>query len=295
MSRVIPAAGGLVFRRTAKGRIKVLVVHRPRYDDWTLPKGHREPGETVEQTALREVLEESGLHCRIVAPLTTTRHKVDGDTKEVAWFAMSPLPDSPGFKPNSEVSEARWLSPDKARRRLTYKNDRNLIDDGELVRLSQTGTIRLIRHAIAGDRASWKGNDQDRPLTKKGHRESLALAELLADLWIDRVVSSPYTRCVATVEPLAKTLGVQTEIDERLGEDPPRSNAADVVRSLVGHNAVVSSHGGIIQGILRDLAKDGLPVRGPLYCSKASIWEIQVDGGKFTSATYLPPPRAEGH
>lgn len=291
MSRVIPAAGGLVFRRTTKGRIKVLVVHRPKYDDWTLPKGHREVGETVEQTALREVLEETGLQCRIVAPLTTTRHKVDGETKEVAWFAMTPLPDSPGFRPNNEVDESRWLSPEKAKARVSYKNDRTLIDEDELGRLSQTGTIRLVRHAIAGDRSRWKGNDRDRPLTKKGQRESLALAELMADLGIDRVVSSPYLRCVDTVGPLAKTLGIETEIDERLGEDVPGETAADLVRSLVGHNAVISSHGRIIQGVLRDLGKDGLVVRGPIYCSKASIWEVRVDGGGFVGATYLPPPK----
>jgi 8-oxo-(d)GTP phosphatase len=291
VSRVIPAAGGLVFRRTAKGKVKVLLVHRPKYNDWTLPKGHRERGELLEETALREVLEETGHQCRIVGPLTTTRHRVNGDLKEVAWFAMTPLPDSPGFKSNAEVDEVAWLTPKRAAALVSYKNDRFLIAGTDIEALSRTGTLRLVRHSIAGERGSWKGPDRERPLTKKGHREALALAELLAPAGIDRVVSSPFTRCTETVQPLAKAVGIDLETDEGLGEDRSETSATEVVKSLVGHNAVVSSHGGIIQGILRDLRKEGLEVRGPLYCSKSSIWEIQVEDGVFTTATYHPPPR----
>lgn len=264
---------------------------RPRYNDWTLPKGHRERGESVEETALREVLEETGMRCRIVTPLTTTRHRVEGDTKEVAWFAMTPLPDSPGFSENSEVDSVEWLSPKNAAKRVTYQNDRDLITGTDLDSLSQTGTIRIVRHAIAGERAKWKKKDNERPLTKKGYREARALAELLCTTPIDRIVSSPYVRCTETVEPLAKLLGLDVEVDPGLGETPGERSPLDVLRELVGHNAVACSHGGVIQRTIRELRQLGTAVRGPVYATKASIWEVEVDAGKFVSARYLPPPR----
>ncbi len=270
----------------------MLVVHRPRYPDWTLPKGHRERGETVEETAIREVLEETGLRCRIVAPLATTRHRVDGgDVKEVAWFAMTPLPGSPGFAKNGEVDSIEWLAPKDARKRVSYQNDRELIAEADLGSLSTTGTIRMVRHAVAGERSKWKKKDHERPLTKKGYREARAIADLLADASIDRVVSSPYVRCAQTLEPLASTLGLELELDPRLGEGPGNRPGIEVLAELVGHNAVVCSHGGVIQAALRDLKEAGMTVRGPMYASKASIWEIQVEAGRFTSARYLPPPR----
>ncbi|MGH8914753.1 MAG: NUDIX hydrolase, partial [Acidimicrobiia bacterium] len=91
MTRLVRAAGGVVFRRTAKGNLRVLVAHRPRYDDWSLPKGKADAGEPPEVTAVREVLEETGYHCRIVTPLGTTRYRIQGGVKEVDWYAMRPL------------------------------------------------------------------------------------------------------------------------------------------------------------------------------------------------------------
>ena len=134
-----------MIRRTRKGRIKVLVSHRPRYNDWSLPKGKADPDETPEQTAVREVLEETGYHCRIVAPLGKTRYRVSSRTKEVTWFAMRPLPDSPGFKPNNEVDKVKWLKPKKASALLDYDRDRDLVIETDLKKLSKTGTIFLVR------------------------------------------------------------------------------------------------------------------------------------------------------
>lgn len=84
MTRVVRAAGGLVLHKTPKGNLKILIVHRPSYDDWSLPKGKADKGETPEETAVREVLEETGYHCRIVAPIGTTRHRMSRGVKEVA-------------------------------------------------------------------------------------------------------------------------------------------------------------------------------------------------------------------
>ena len=113
MPRLIRAAGGVVLRPTKNGRLKILVTHRPRYDDWSLPKGKADPKETPEQTAVREVLEETGYLCRIIAPLGKTRYPVSGGTKEVAWFAMRPLPDSKGFSRELRGRPDQMAHPEK--------------------------------------------------------------------------------------------------------------------------------------------------------------------------------------
>jgi 8-oxo-dGTP pyrophosphatase MutT (NUDIX family) len=122
----VQAAGGVVRRGE-----QVVVIHRPAYDDWSLPKGKLADGERAEAGALREVEEETGLRCRIVAPLGETRYRDRrGRPKLVRYWLMEPeAPDEETpFAPNAEVDELRWLAPDEAARLLTYPHDRALLD-----------------------------------------------------------------------------------------------------------------------------------------------------------------------
>ncbi len=122
MSSEIQAAGGVVVRDDGS----VAVVHRPRYDDWTLPKGKLDPGESFEEAALREVEEETGLGARPVRQLPSVFYEVRGRPKEVRYWLMSVDAD-PGFEPNDEVDELRWLSPPDAAELLTYDRDREVL------------------------------------------------------------------------------------------------------------------------------------------------------------------------
>lgn len=291
MTRVIQAAGGLVFRVTAKGKLKILIAHRPRYDDWGLPKGKADKGETPEETAVREVLEETGFHCRVVAPIGVTRYRVSNGIKQVEWFAMRPLPDSPGFSKNEEVDEIRWLTRKQARSLCDYENDRALIRDSALKRLSQTGTLFLLRHAAAGDRMKWKGVDAVRPLTKKGRRQAMSIAKYLQSSGIERIYTSPYTRCVETVEPLAEMVGAKVIEHDALAEGPDIDAAYDLCDALVGYNAVLCSHGDVIPAVMNRMMWAGLTLESRFYCSKGSIWEVGLEGGRFTKASYVPPPK----
>jgi 8-oxo-(d)GTP phosphatase len=290
VTRLIRAAGGVVFRQTPKGKLRVLVAHRPRYDDWTLPKGKADPDELPEATAVREVLEETGNHCRIVAPVGISRYRVEGGVKEVNWFAMRPLPASPGFKKNSEVDQIRWLSRGRAIKLLSYDQDRELIGGTDLKKLTRTGTIYLLRHATAGDRSKWKGTDELRPLTKKGRRQSDAIARSLADVGIERILSSPHVRCIETVEPLTNLVQAPVETSPLLAEEPDLDATYALVDSLVGTNAVVCSHGDVIPALINRMMWAGLSLSSRFYCSKGSIWMVEVDSGKFTTAHYWPPP-----
>jgi 8-oxo-dGTP diphosphatase len=122
MSDRIEAAGGVVTTRDGR----VLLVHRPRYDDWTLPKGKLDPGETFEEAALREVREETGLRCRLIEELPATRYEVGGRPKIVRYWHMEPEAEGE-FVPNDETDELRWLSPDEALSLLTYDRDREVV------------------------------------------------------------------------------------------------------------------------------------------------------------------------
>ncbi|MEX0698853.1 MAG: NUDIX domain-containing protein [Acidimicrobiia bacterium] len=290
MPRLIRAAGGVVLRPTNKGRLKILMTHRPRYDDWSLPKGKAEPKETSEQTAVREVLEETGYHCRIIAPLGKTRYPVNGGTKEVAWFAMRPLPNSQGFTKNLEVDRIRWLTRKKAAALLDYERDRELVMETDLNKLARTGTLFLVRHATAGDRSKWKGNDLKRPLTKSGVHQAAAIAARLAPRGIERILSSPYDRCTLTMEPLSKLTRAPIELSDTLAEKSDLDAAWELVESMIGYNTVLCSHGDVIPSILSRLMWAGLSIESRFYCSKGSTWEVNVDGGKFTTGTYVPPP-----
>ena len=291
MTRVIKAAGGLVIRENSKGRLKILAAHRPRYDDWGLPKGKADRGETPEETAVREVLEETGYHCRVIAPLGTTRYRINGGIKEVNWFAMRPLPGSPGFRKNKEVDQIKWISRKQAKTLLDYENDRGLVTAPGLKRLARTGTLFLLRHATAGDRTKWEGIDAVRPLTKKGRRQAAALAKSLQDRGIECIYSSPYTRCVQTVEPLAEAIGAKVIEHDALAEGPDIDGAYQLCDDLVGHNAVLSTHGDVIPAVMNRMMWAGLTLHSRFYCSKGSIWEIGLEGGRFGDATYVPPPK----
>ncbi len=290
MTETVRAAGGVVLRKTQKGSLRILVAHRPRYDDWSLPKGKADKGETSEQTAVREVLEETGYNCRVVAPLGTTRYRVGRGIKEVTWFAMRPLPNSPGFKKNPEVDKIKWLGRKSAADILNYERDRELIIDTDLKKIAETGTIFFLRHGSAGNRDNWKKDDRLRPLTKKGRKQAQSIATNLADRGIERIITSPYQRCIDTVEPIAALTGAKVEISDALAEGPDVDASYQLIHDLAGANAVVCSHGDVIPATINRLMWLGLELQSRFYCSKGSMWEIDIDQGKFTVGRYVPPP-----
>jgi 8-oxo-dGTP pyrophosphatase MutT (NUDIX family) len=129
----VRAAGGIVYRRAPDGEPKVLLVHRPRYDDWSLPKGKADPGERDEDTALREVEDETGLRCLLGDRAGETRYRDSkGRNKIVQYWLMEPESmvdaiDRNAFVPNAEVDEVRWCTVTEAIQRLSYAHDRELL------------------------------------------------------------------------------------------------------------------------------------------------------------------------
>jgi 8-oxo-dGTP diphosphatase len=152
-------------------------------------------------------------------------------------------------------------------------------------------TVYLVRHAAALSRKAWKGDDDDqRPLTPKGQRQSVGLAELLRDAPVRRVVSSPALRCVETVRPLAEKSGLRVETTDVLQEGAPVEKAYDLLKKLSGKkgDSVLCAHGDLVPALIEAVAEDGTDT-GPVRWAKGSIWKLGWGNERFTSAQYLPP------
>lgn len=258
----VRAAGAVVFRPGTR----VLLVHRPKYDDWSFPKGKLDRGEHAVAAAVREVAEETGLHVRLGPPLAGQRYPLESSPREKCvdyWTArVVGDPDDSGFVPNSEVDEVVWLPADEARRRLTYDRDRETLDDA-LGRRQRTTAVVVLRHGDARSRRAWRQDDRERPLVVKGHLQAQRLVPLLAAYDVRRVVSSTSERCLQTVAPYADVRGVEIDRRRRLSEeDATPKRARRLVEELAeeaqesGDGVVVCSHRPVLPALLDGL---GLP------------------------------------
>jgi 8-oxo-dGTP diphosphatase len=153
--------------------------------------------------------------------------------------------------------------------------------------------VHLIRHAKAKNRLEWTEPDDVRPLTKRGRREALAIAERLQQDPPDRLVSSPYARCIQTLEPLALALDLSIETTNVLAEGAGGATALELVLSLSGDSRVACcTHGDVVYEVVSHVAASGVPLDGPLEAPVASAWILEVDDSRVVSARFVPqPPR----
>jgi 8-oxo-dGTP diphosphatase len=154
-----------------------------------------------------------------------------------------------------------------------------------------TTSLYLIRHAEAGHREEWGDPDHLRPLTKDGWRQANALVELFAEQLFTRLVSSPYVRCVQTLEPMAQSRGLPVETADALAEGRSAGETFQLMLAVCGDGpAALSTHGDIVENVLDDLQRRGASIEGPLELQKGSTWILGVSDGEFESARYIPPP-----
>lgn len=217
-SKLIRAAGAVAWRPGQDaGGPEVLLVHRRRYDDWSLPKGKQEPGEPLPLTAVREVLEEGGAHLVLGRRLTSVRYQAGGRPKRVHyWTARAARTDADAV-PNHEVDQAEWLPLPLAWERASYGHDITVLED--FARLpAATVPLILLRHANAVPKSGWTGDDDARPLDDSGRADAKALAGLLACFAPRaRLLSSPAARCVETLRPYAELTGEELRAETALG------------------------------------------------------------------------------
>ncbi|NUR25542.1 MAG: NUDIX hydrolase, partial [Catenulispora sp.] len=253
------AAGVVVFR---PGR-EVLLVHRPKYDDWSFPKGKLDPGEHLTACAVREVEEETGLRVRLGPALPRQRYPVAGGRHKVVsyWVGRAVADDDvSGYEPNDEIDRVEWVPYDLAKRRLTYSHDRETLKLAKKLR-KRTRPVIVLRHGHACPRKQWTGDDRRRPLHPDGEEQARTLVATLAAYDVCRIVSSSSTRCVQTVEPYADASGWPLERTRALSEeDATAGSVLALVDDLVAEreSAVLCTHRPVLPTVF-----DALGVEDP--------------------------------
>lgn len=259
----VPAAGAVPWR-LHDGVLQVALVHRPRYDDWSWPKGKLDPGEDWPVAAVREVAEETGLLVRLGRPLPGSAYTAVRSrrwtSKEVRYWAGEVVGGHGRLE--HEIDEVAWLGVRAAWQRLSYARDREQLR--ALVRAEREGglgtwPLLLVRHARSVARGRWTGEDRLRPLTGPGGRRAEGLVPLLRAYGVGCVVSSPSLRCTQTVAPFAEATGARVHVDEGLSEEGYEAAPAEAPDRLArllaqGEPAALCSHGPVLPELLRALA-----------------------------------------
>jgi len=291
----IRAAGAVLSRRAESGN-EVALIHRGRYDDWSFPKGKCEPGEHVLKTAVREVAEETGIRVTLGRRLGQASYQSLGRPKRVDYWAARPADPGalPGFVPNDEVDALDWLPVPAVPARLSYQRDVSLLAEFA-AGPADTIPFILLRHASAGSKRRWSGNDLDRPLDPGGAADAERLAQLLSCFGCCRVISSGAERCVATVRPYAQLTGASIEIEAGLTMPQPGGVTAGELKRAAqivddGKPTVICAHGENLAPLLHAVcARLGArsPEGPPLH--KAAWWVLHTAGGALAGAERYHP------
>jgi 8-oxo-dGTP pyrophosphatase MutT (NUDIX family)/phosphohistidine phosphatase SixA len=255
---LVRAAGAVLWRGP-----EICVVHRPAYDDWTLPKGKLETGELSLTAAVREVVEETGVRGEPLLRLPDVSYRMpDGRVKHVEFWLMRATDDPvlPVADPD-EVDAVEWLTPAAAAARLTYPADRDLLGPAAVADRI-TGVTLMVRHAHAGERKKWQGNDALRPIDEQGAGEAARIAEVLTHFSPGRLVAATPLRCKQTLEPLAGKLGLPIVTDHAFAETADKDDIPARVQEALarladlrtGPTAAISSQGKLMPHLLAALA-----------------------------------------
>jgi len=258
-------AAGAVLWRIENDQLLVALVHRGRYDDWSWAKGKVDPGETLPETAVREIREETGLKVKLGVSLGVQRYRLPNkNLKEVHYWAAKVTEKSlatSNFKPNEEVAEVVWLTPVEASKYLSYSHDQEQLD--QLVALHERGQLDtkpliILRHGKARARSTWNGGEASRPLLTEGNLQAEALPKLLKAFGAKLIFSSPWTRCLSTIAPFAQNLDVKVKTAPELTEasNAKRPNLTKlVVESAINLNkaVIVCTHRPVLPTIIEQL------------------------------------------
>lgn len=276
----VVAAGAVI---TRKGGREVLLVHRPKYDDWSFPKGKQDPGEAITATAVREIFEETGLHVHLGRPLPPQHYEIRAGKSKVVnyWVARCDRSvDQPPFVPNSEVDELGWFPVADAARRLSYLDDCEVLDTFRS-EPKRTAALIIVRHATALKRAQWKRPDPERPLCREGRAQAIALMPVLSAFGVREVHTSPSERCLQTVLPYAQAHQLEVQAHPCISEEDEDTTAtAELLDRLLSSrtSAAVCSHRPVLPDIFEHLGVSEEPL------ARAELVVFHHRGGRIRAA-----------
>ena len=290
-------AAGAVCWRLVDGKARVLLVHRGDRADVSLPKGKLDPGETLPQTAVREIAEETGLAITLGAPLGTVEYTLPSGREKVVYYWSAEVGDHAlelsSFSPNSEIASIEWVPLEKARKKLSYAHDIDVLDRFEerlLAGRARTFAIIALRHGTAVPPSTWDGEDSTRPLMQRGADQALSIAPAIAAYAPAKLISSTAARCLATIAPLAGRLGLEVKASKAVSQDAWETATGNVEKVVAKRlakrvTAVICSHGPVLPDIILEVARltntrtdSALRRAAELSTGEYAVLHIALDG-----------------
>ena len=259
MKPAVVAAGGVLWHRNIAGEVVIGLVHRPRYDDWSLPKGKLEDGEPLIACAYREIMEETGLEVQLGPLIGEVEYFVPDGLKQVTYWSARVLGTPGVFTPNDEVDAMEWLPLEEAAVRLTRESDREILEQFDDVPYD-TQPLVMLRHAKALDRSEWQGEDEDRPLDLLGQQQAKRMHAMYQAYALTQVHTSDAVRCFDTVTGICRALNLTPFVKGALSEYTFKKNkekSLDYIKELikVDQAALVCSHNPVIPRMMEKLTK----------------------------------------
>jgi len=288
---MIRAAGALLWRETTERTIEIALIHRPKYDDWSLPKGKIEEGETALQCAYRELIEETGITASFTRQLGTVEYEESGQRKRVIFWAAQCAKDASQFIANEEVDQLEWLSPELALSKATHESDQEMIENF-LSQSPRTDTLIILRHTKALERGDWDEEDSQRTLDELGFDQAQLLIKHLQPFAIEEIYTSDFTRCVQTVTPLAHSRGLSiTQVpslnEYTFNEDPLRAVSFANALKQDEKNILICSHNPVIPTMLRGILNTKLKNKDLIKLEPGDAWIVHRVQGEIVGLDYL--------
>jgi 8-oxo-(d)GTP phosphatase len=295
VNKAVLAAGAVLWRPNGDASApEVAIIHRPRYNDWSLPKGKVEPGETEPVAAVREIQEETGYSAHLGRRLAAVSYPVEQGIKKVRYWAAQR--GAGEFTPNGEVDELKWLPVAEAMKQLEYPHDRKVLRRFA-EQPADTQTVLIVRHGTAGSKSRYKGDDRKRPLDKHGRAQAESLVGVLFAFGANMVYAGDRVRCHQTLEPLAEELGVTIHNEPLLTEEAYAENRKAARHRFLeitaaGGTPVICTQGRVIPDLIAWWCERDEVRPDKSRNRKGSTWVLSLAGERLVAADHICSPLA---
>ena len=295
---MIIAAGGVVWRETSDSKIELAIIHRPKYDDWTFPKGKLDTGEELISCAYREILEETGLDIELGPFLGEVEYEAIEGVKRVSYWSAKALETSKDFHANIEVDLLEWHSFESAREKLTRDSDREILE--VFVNSPyKAAKLILLRHAKALARSEWQSGDEDRPLDNLGQLQAKRMHAVYQVYGISQIHTSDAVRCYDTVIGLKHTLKIEPAITSKLSEytfEKNKDKSLDYALELAensrtsGETILLCSHNPVLPRMLERITKKSDIELPENKLKPGDAWVVFLGKKKCLQIDIVPAP-----
>lgn len=253
-AQVVRAAGAVLWRRLSDDLVQVALIHRPKYQDWSFPKGKVEIGESDISCAYREVMEETGFDSQFGPELCKVEYPVGDQLKVVRYWSAQAIGDPKNVLDVNEVDQLIWVTISDAYQKLSREGDKEVLKNFEIYGVDTTPLI-LLRHGKAITREEWEGDDGDRPLAQIGQIQSKRMLSKYLPFAISEIHTSDAVRCYETVAPMARAMSLDMIYWSELSEyafAKDKKAAINVVNDIIESEtrAIVCGHNPVLPGIV---------------------------------------------